>query len=224
MKHFRPGTWDATIARTVIQVNEYNVSSFSNLNTVLDIGCHIGSFCWLAASRGASRVIGFDPSPENCALARKNLSQFKCAEIRNLAVWRSDLPSQTLYFKPGNNPPNTGGGGVFNSEGNPVKTISLDEIIKETGEIDLIKMDCEGSEFPILLTCTQLHKVRRIVGEYHEFVDGIPVDFEIAGYNSFDMQVLKQFLEKSGFVVTSNHVFENLGKFDASRLMVIFEL
>jgi hypothetical protein len=57
-------------------------------------------------------------------------------------------------------------------------------------------MDVEGSEYPILYTSKQLHKIEEIVGEFHE-VDGTYIN----GYK-LDRHGLKRFLEDNGFVVT----------------------
>jgi FkbM family methyltransferase len=224
LKHFRDNTWDRGIFEAVTH-NEYGVDDFCSFDVVIDIGCHIGSFCWLAATGGAKKVIGFEPSPENCDLARRNLASLPNTEVRNLAVWRSDQPGKRLYFSlDRRNPVNTGAGTVFNEDGVEVDSVSLNDIIAEVGEIDLLKLDCEGSEYPILMTCTNLHKVKQIVGEYHEFRNGIPVGFEIHGIAFFTMPTLARFLETAGFMVSSRHTlkcrlsthFENIGKFRAT--------
>ena len=51
---------------------------------------------------------------------------------------------------------------------NSVEAISLDEVLSRFQRARLMKIDCEGSEFPILLTSKLLTRVDRIVGEYHE--------------------------------------------------------
>jgi hypothetical protein len=43
----------------------------------------------------------------------------------------------------------------------PSRTHSFDEI-------DILKLDCEGSEFSILENTTMLDRIRVIVGEYHD--------------------------------------------------------
>src|SRR4030065_90765 len=96
----------------------------------------------------------------------------------NKAVWRSDRKDKLFLTIP--NHRNTGSGSViWGTTGQEVDTISLDDIILNITEngrkrIRLIKIDCEGAEFPILLTSKILHLVDNICGEYHEFGDQIP--------------------------------------------------
>jgi hypothetical protein len=57
-----------------------------------------------------------------------------------------------------------------------VTCTTLDIILDEVGYCDLLKLDCEGSEYEILHGCSPetLSRVKRIVGEYHEWpgIDG----------------------------------------------------
>ena len=41
-------------------------------------------------------------------------------------------------------------------------------LVEGHGQIDLPKLDCEGSEWPILLHSRQLRRLHTICGEYHE--------------------------------------------------------
>jgi hypothetical protein len=45
--------------------------------------------------------------------------------------------------------------------------VTLDAIIDELGDIDLLKLDIEGAEYEVLTACRQLDRVRCIVGEVH---------------------------------------------------------
>jgi hypothetical protein len=54
-------------------------------------------------------------------------------------------------------------------DGRPLPTITLEQIIAEhhLERIDVLKLDCEGSEFSILENTTSLDRIGAIVGEYH---------------------------------------------------------
>ncbi|MDQ2731571.1 MAG: FkbM family methyltransferase, partial [Armatimonadota bacterium] len=110
-----------------------------------------------------------------------------------------------------------------------VKSVSLDTILTFTGPVRLLKMDCEGSEFPILLTATKLHLVEEICGEFHEMgglFDGnsIPDAARVEGYPAYGIGELFLFLNAAGFRV----IYErsalpdgrpcNLGHFWAKRV------
>ena len=51
----------------------------------------------------------------------------------------------------------------------PVRALTLEQLMAEQGleRIDVLKLDCEGSEFSILRGTTALERIGLIVGEYH---------------------------------------------------------
>jgi hypothetical protein len=52
-----------------------------------------------------------------------------------------------------------------------VAAIGLDSVLRRFDQVHILKLDCEGSEYPILMTCTELHRVEHILGEYHHVND-----------------------------------------------------
>jgi len=171
--HARTGTTDLQIFKLVVDENEYNLPPrFQPDDIVIDIGAHIGGFSIAALERGAGKVYAFEAHPENHAIASKNVERFGGrVSCRQQAVWRSDQPSQLLYNSDLAGNSNAGGISLlWNNEGQAVETISLDQILSEASEgfrkpIRLLKIDCEGSEYPILFTSTQLQIVEEICGE-----------------------------------------------------------
>jgi methyltransferase FkbM-like protein len=81
-----------------------------------------------------------------------------------------------------------------------VTRIPFDDIILGAATVDLLKIDAEGSEYPILLTSRTLDRVREIVGEYHA-VSEVPESQAIPGYPEWTIQNLGQHLVLNGFVV-----------------------
>lgn len=55
------------------------------------------------------------------------------------------------------------------AEGGYILPLPQRVTLEDFGQIDLLKLDCEGSEFDILLNCEDaiLHRIQVIVGEYH---------------------------------------------------------
>jgi hypothetical protein len=54
--------------------------------------------------------------------------------------------------------------------------------------VRLLKMDCEGSEWPLLYTSSELDRVQAVCGEYHEIpqADGEwEYEWNAAGLNQF---------------------------------------
>ena len=87
--------------------------------------------------------------------------------------------------------------------------------------IDLVKIDCEGAEFPILLTSKLLSRLDRIVGEYHELRASLPAHVRVPGCDQFTVEVLAETLQRSGFTVTwhrqATAKYGDLGLFFAER-------
>lgn len=227
MRFLRRNTFDEAIVDTVIA--DYGLPPrFGDGDVVLDLGCHIGAFAIRAANRGA-RVVGYEASRENYALARMNTMAFPGIEVRWAAVWRSDVETKELQLTPSPDQENTGGASVvFPDEasyreflgrspaepgdgrphGHPVShkvpTVSLDDILRALGRVRLLKIDVEGAELPILLTSRELARIDEIVGEIHEMT---PVQRKLVvpgarvGQLPDDRESLRSCLAASGFTV-----------------------
>ena len=231
---FRPGSMDETIFHSVNTYNEYRLpESFSADDVILDIGAHIGSFCHSAASRGSRHVFGFEADEDNFRLASRNTAEHgEAVKLVNKAVWRSDRHVESLFFHATNDPANTGGGNVgWADSGKEVPVVPFDDVLRSIAggrrrRIRLLKMDCEGSEFPILLTSKLLSLVDEIVGEYHEFGGDhdrwtVPKNYEMPGVNRLTIVELTEVLKEAGFAVEHERTGEtNIGIFFAKRVSV----
>ena len=51
----------------------------------------------------------------------------------------------------------------------PIRTLTLEDLLERfhADRIDVLKLDCEGSEFSILENTTSLDRIALIIGEYH---------------------------------------------------------
>lgn len=228
---FRPGTNDEAMFRHIVTHNEYDLPErFRGDETIVDVGVHIGGFSYLALSRGAGRVIGYEAEPGNVACARRNLAEFgDRAVVHHRAVWRSDRPATRLHLTLSDDPPNTGGNSVvWESAGPGVEAVGLDTLLEQAtdggrGRVALLKIDCEGSEFPILLTARRLDRIDRIAGEFHEYgcprnPQVIPEHARVDGVPEFTVEALVAGLERAGFHVTwRRHEDSFLGLFFAER-------
>jgi FkbM family methyltransferase len=172
---FRPRTWDEAIWRAVAGDNEYGLPQRIPVGTtVIDIGAHIGAFSYACLDRGASLVVAIEADPENARLWQHNLHRACRAGDRSVlltaACWRSDRPQCLRAMAVGEN---TGGCHVQGDIGQPVRGVGLDAVVNlacalaHTAKVDLVKLDCEGSEWPILFTTAALKSVDELIGEYH---------------------------------------------------------
>jgi FkbM family methyltransferase len=233
---FRPGTMDEAIFHWVHTYNGYQLPNrFAGDDIILDIGAHIGSFSYAALERGAQHVFAFEAERSNYDCAARNLKPFGArVQVRNEAVWRSDQSVQVLSFTRSHEVENTGGGNVLWAQpGITVKAVAFDDVIREITEggrkrVRMLKLDCETSEFPILLTSKSLHLIDSIVGEYHECQgkfdsNPIPDHARVAGVERFTIKELLHVLNSAGFDVryarerNSRGRRTNIGPFFAHR-------
>lgn len=249
---FREGTLDQTIFNIVVLFNEYRLPArFAPGDIVIDVGAHIGSFAHAVLSRGCEKVCCIEADRRNFEIAaqhlRPDIESGRVQLVRG-AAWRSDRNTDELRFDgyhlftesyPGlEGILNTGNGSVVWGSGEPVAKIAFDEIVDlvtNRGEhpVRLLKLDCEGAEWPILLTSERLDLITEICGEFHEiggqFPDIVedragkePV-FSFANIEKFTIDVLVDYLSDAGFTVTWERqrrptgAMEGYGLFFATR-------
>lgn len=152
--------------------NCYRIGKLGS-DPVLDVGAHIGCFSLAAICHGATNVHAYEADPRNYHKLMENMLPFHDkVHVHNQAVWRSDVEcdSVTLHGFDDTDPnANTGGGTVVTGgDGTTrVPTTKLDVILERLIWVQLLKLDCEGSEYPILYGANQLSKVEKIVAEVH---------------------------------------------------------
>lgn len=223
----RAGEWDREIWASVVLRGEYALpASFQEGDVVVDVGCHIGAFSWLALSRGAAAVLAVEANPESFHLALANLSRYPDRPERVATtpciLWRSDGQDPPPFaLQPHDT--QTGNSGSYTVMGLGLQEApfqetpfqeapfassfearrevkGLDELLRGLPHVRLLKIDCEGSEYPILMTSRYLDRVEEIVGEYHR-VDKISGSAQLGEYTRYDERILKEFLRRRGFVV-----------------------
>ena len=219
---------DQNIWREVFTENEYQLSVFSANDVILDVGAHIGAFTCATLARGARRIVAFEPDPSSYALATQNTDNYlrSCGidasvSVRNCAVWRSDKDEtvrltnaqfsayhQGLFF--------AGQSTLFSDADTvPVRSIKLDTILNAYPEVALLKLDCEGAEWPIIFTSRELHKVTRLVLELHSLVwkaaeSAREVSANLfAEFGHYTLEDLKTHVERLGMVCTWEQINRN---------------
>ena len=126
---------------------------------VLDIGANVGAFSIFAAYKWPGCIVhSYEPDPKNFKYLSRNCDGWSFPH--NQAVGLGD--TATLYF--GRN--GLCGSTFAEPEGSTgsVEVECLDASLLP--EADIVKIDCEGAEWPILYTSQRLHQVDAIFGEY----------------------------------------------------------
>jgi hypothetical protein len=100
-----------------------------------------------------------------------------------------------------------------------INVIALDEILAKFERIKLLKLDCEGSEFPILLTSRLLARVEKIIGEYHEVdtatMQSLDPKAKLPGLTAYPAHLLADKLQTCGFEVKLTSNAPHIGSFRA---------
>jgi len=193
-------TWDE-----VSLYNEYRLPhQFKPTDVILDVGAHVGSFSWSCLRRGAGLAIAVEPMTENLDRLRVNLSSHSGrVDVIPKAIWFDD---QGVVIR-GDGCHASGVTSTFNlvNDGQGaserlIQTITLENLIDYAatrsieGQVRLLKLDCEGGEYPGILWAYNLHKVRAICGEIHR-------NTQIKGQVYSTEDIVRK-LEADGFTVT----------------------
>ena len=198
-----------TIKETIFdRCYEKEFIKFEDDWNVIDIGVAFGDFSiWYAKTYPRSRINAFEPHPDSFELANLNIQTNSITNIRlqNKAVGSNDrIENINFNFRtaPGShslcdNKSNQ------NTETQQVSFLSLKNILANISSIDLIKLDCEGGEYDILLNSSNetIQKIRFLVMEWHD------------GITSHNHHELVKRLKDCGFEVKVhlNPVHANIG-------------
>ncbi|MEM8638660.1 MAG: FkbM family methyltransferase [Cyanobacteria bacterium P01_G01_bin.54] len=243
-------TYDEGIYQMVVEKNEYQLPEcFAAEDIIVDCGAHIGAFAYAALIRGSQWVFSYEAERQNFDLATQFLNTYierGDLKLNFATIWRSDQYedqfSQTGYpLSLGGI--NTGGFSVAwkilqssarlatpYKASTPAPTLAFDVLVSKitnNGQkrIRLLKLDCEGSEWPILITSRKLHLIDEICGEFHEINgehDTYQPSFFIDGFDCYTVEQLVTHLETEGFTVDYSyhqafHGVQPLGLFWAYR-------
>jgi len=225
------------IVVNVVHLDEYRIAQdrFNPGDVIVDVGANIGAFSYLCHILGSRAIFCYEPGERNFQLLKCNLGSLPGIHLFQAAVWRSDCDGQQeLILSEG---PHSGAHSVLaaghildfpaqrlldpSAPGYPTTCVSLDAILERFGRVKLLKLDCEGSEFPILLTSRRLDRVERIVGEVHEqeeaFMAVLDRYSRVPGYAAYRLENLVARLESFGFRVSTRPGDLHMYVFDARR-------
>jgi FkbM family methyltransferase len=161
----------------------YDKLSFDG-KVVLDIGANIGDTAVYFALGGAKKVIALEPYPQTYEVTVRNVERNNMAgkiSLLNAGIGGKEAEILVdLGFKSNSSSPLRG----FD-DGKKVAIVTLDRLVEKYGlEGAVMKMDCEGGEYPAILGSKKLAAFDEIIMEYHY------------GYKN-----IKEKLEKEGFAV-----------------------
>lgn len=173
----RIGTQDPQTFKEVLYDNCYKLPDrFEPGARVVDVGANIGAFSVACLARGAGVVTAVEPHPDNFDLLRRNTAKWvgQMQYARAALYWRHKEWCPIQDRGPHTAMHCVGGG----EQGIAVTAprVTLDELIpippspaaaNQQRPVRLLKLDCEGGEYPGLFECTRLAAVEQIIVECH---------------------------------------------------------
>ncbi|MBV8194351.1 MAG: FkbM family methyltransferase [Candidatus Dormibacteraeota bacterium] len=176
--------------------------------TVVDVGANVGAAAlWFATEAPNARIVALEPASETYPVLCANVAANRLARRvhpRQIALGGSN---RTAFVEPGIYSLSTRVSSDARAGGRPVEQLSLDALMEQEHitAIDVLKLDCEGAEYDILLGASDaaLRQVRAIVGEHHAVNGHAPWQIE-------------ERLRAAGFEVCIDDN-PGLGMFSASR-------
>ncbi|WP_339911608.1 FkbM family methyltransferase [Symmachiella dynata] len=178
---------DLVIVRDIFQEDAYHTHLLSD-NTepevVVDIGAHIGCFAKLWHRKNPqATIICVEACPENLDALRANVGEF-AKVVHAACTYETGAVSLLNAVRP--NCESTGGSVVvprddletselrqvgyqYWNDLRVLPKVTLEELMDWFGldHINVLKLDCEGSEYSILGNTPSLDRIRMVVGEYH---------------------------------------------------------
>jgi len=167
--------------------------------TVIDIGANAGFFSLFAASRFHDpRILSFETIESNFGQLRRNrdLNRNCNMSCHNQAVFGHHGEILLTYSRDDGFTTSATVLGKFSKDDITVQVpcITLDEIFKDNGlkNCDLLKMDCEGSEYSILYNCPR---------EHLSWIGQMAIEVHQGSRPEQNIEVLTEYLRGAGFQV-----------------------
>ena len=164
----------------------YCLLLFFQIKSIIDIGANCG-FTSLAARSyfPHSTIHSYEPNYEIIDILKHN------SIVGNFDYFDEAIGGENKKVKLELKKGNSVLANILPEKEGTVRQITIQDAIKKikSDTIDIVKMDCEGSEWEILENIDVWKKVKFITMEYH------------LGYDNFDHNRIKKVMERIGFVI-----------------------
>lgn len=181
--YVRSGTADHNNAYSCLTEDEYGLRERFLSGVAVDVGAHIGGVTLaMAVDNPEVRVISIEALSANVEILQKNVEKNGVAErVTILHAGACALGTKKVDVEWDFDQTESGAHHRFigNASGIPhegakseeVPGISLASLVEAYGEIEFMKIDCEGCEYEFLRG--PVEKVKEIRGEFHAGIDRI---------------------------------------------------
>ena len=158
---------------------------------VIDIGANVGDSAIYFALKGAKHVYAFEPYPYSYGIAMQNIKLNKLQD--KITLLNKGCSGEEGKIKINANYKNLGGTDLKNfKNGININITTLSEILKRFNITDktVLKIDCEGCEYNVLLATksSDLRRFKQIQIEYHYGYLNLERKLEDAGFKVDQMK------------------------------------
>jgi FkbM family methyltransferase len=169
--HIRKNTSDENAFWQVFVEKEYDIKIDFQPKLIIDGGANIGcAVLWFRKKFPEAQIIAIEPEESNFKILQKNTEKLKNIKIIQAGIWNKNA---SLKIK------NSGLGNwgfetkeSADNDKNSTAAITIDKILADSGyeEIDILKLDIEGSEKEVFESGYEnwLGKTKVIIIELHE--------------------------------------------------------
>ena len=171
-KHFDNDVCRAVINNIIVGKSYPKVEFVTDVRTIVDAGANIGAASiYFAALYPGSRVHAFEPAPENFALLAENTAPFENITAHEVGLFDADkeAPLYEGEFDASTN--SVGNSGLNTQQSRMVELKDAKPFLLglDVNNIDILKLDTEGCEVPILNSLAEMiFPIKVIYVEYHD--------------------------------------------------------
>ncbi|GAB3507510.1 hypothetical protein GCM10027341_42180 [Spirosoma knui] len=212
------------VFKEIFMVDVYEIDALVRMlpkePVVVDIGANAGFFdIQLLSKLNKATIFAYEPMPANINMLSQTLTQNprlqQNVRLFQMAVTGQPMDKLDLFAEPEENAQVVAsmfmGFNENNTQKITVPCITLTDIIKENNleSIDLLKLDCEGSEYDIIYNTSPelIRRIGRMVIEVHD------VDNERNNIGAFD-----QYVQSLGYSTTHSPINSFCHAMEAVRL------
>jgi FkbM family methyltransferase len=135
------------------------------VRTIVDVGANVGFFSLAArAHYPRAMVHAYEPNPRVLPLLRANTANF------DIQIFPEALGGTSSWVVIDDTSVSNAASTRPSLSDTGISQITLDTALERIGgSVDLLKLDCEGAEWPILTHARNLRAIRNLRMEYHLF-------------------------------------------------------
>lgn len=147
-------------------LEDYDDGLALNRNSkVVDIGAHVGVVSMYLAKKYGCTVAAFEPNRRNFRRLQDNIIANRLSF--KVYAYPFAVTGDGREVRISTSKDNSGSGNIYSGKGRRCHSVTLAELVRNGGDIDLLKIDCEGAEYEMLADTEALRCVKAIRGEFH---------------------------------------------------------